>query len=213
MIWNMYLNGVYCLSNLEFSGKKPGILPLNRAASSDGHDVILYYRAGDFQQSFTKHLNEQHSQHLKDKVLSWAERELSDINQIQMQSVQVEDYLRDRNTDPVDLFKFDCEGCEYDIMPAMSKFLCNSETVQRVVAELHPSDAHHIIPEKELTEKMMQFAESCGCQDIDEAWLSCDHTQTRMRASIFDPSSWWQVFAPLFATFGYFFRFVQEEEL
>merc|ERR1739845_151912 len=80
----------------------------------------------------------------------------------------------------VDLLKIDCEGCEFELIPSMHSFVCNTQSkVKRITGEMHGSRKYQ--PEifrylnKKNVKTTRQFLHSCPCQEVSERWLMCDH--------------------------------------
>lgn len=142
--WNLFLNGVPELSAAEF-GMRPGVLALNRGtAATDGDDLHLCFDPASSMNARMCDCN------------------LGDQHCTIVPSVTMAKLMSMFGTESIAMVKMDCEGCEFQALPALSEAHL-SQRVRRLAGELH-------IPDQNL--------ESIACRwDRGRLMTKCQYTE------------------------------------
>jgi len=130
LLWNMQLNGVRALTQLDLSTRPHGpggILALNSAASRDGRTRAINFDVyGD---------SEHASWSNPPEIVTLSRRQ---ILRADVQSVTISNLLGKYQIQTAWMLKIDCEGCEHEVLSSMGqKYLCNQTQFRRVAGELH----------------------------------------------------------------------------
>jgi len=129
---NLWLNNVTELEENELGGgssAKPGVLALNRATTSDGRQVEIAYSDSSSENAGIAGNNQ--SAATAEATKGWSTAVIP--------SVVIQEFLSRHAIDHVKLFKIDCEGCEFEVVPAMGELFTNKSRVERIVGEVHQS--------------------------------------------------------------------------
>jgi len=123
---NLWLNSVLELDEehihvgLEHPG---GVLALHSALTLGGGQVEVKYTNSKSQNAAVGTDSE--------LTADWS----SDM----VRSVVLPDFLQHHRIEKVALFKIDCEGCEFEVIPQMHAWLKDKKRVRRIVGEIHQS--------------------------------------------------------------------------
>merc|ERR1719160_359427 len=88
-----------------------------------------------------------------------------------VQSVKIPGYVAAHKAFPVRLLKMDCEGCEFEAIPAMSGFLDDKTKVEQFTAEIHYQVMNRTLdavraaarPSKEALDATKEMLRKRGC--------------------------------------------------
>lgn len=133
-LFNLHLNGIKLLSPQDIGPDgPPGVLALHGAAGGDGGGTIEMQWTGTRSQK--AHALSTASASSVGRNLSSVEMASGKFRRASVPVTFVPKYLG--GWKKVDLFKIDCEGCEYAVMPASAHWLSDRKAVQVFKAEIH----------------------------------------------------------------------------
>lgn len=120
------------------------------------------------------HWNEDHGDTEQAMVTHGSKSNPDLRNHKKVQSVNLEKFLPD--TEQIELLKIDCEGCEYEIIPAMPNMLCKDKRIRRIEAEMHGDPKLHPLKKgfisKQRIQRTQNALKACGCSKFNR-WLHC----------------------------------------
>jgi FkbM family methyltransferase len=134
---NMRLNAVNDVAVGSFGVYPgiPGVLALQRAVASVDKVIPMRYSMASTQDSLVGGQHDEWAKSVNDKTLrpdiggTWR---TTDVH-----TLVIPTFLEAHQVQQVRFLKMDCEGCEFDAIPHMSKFLSNKGVVQRFAGEIH----------------------------------------------------------------------------
>lgn len=147
---NMWLNSVPEL-HLDDLGKpgKGGVLALNRAANAGGRTVDMAWNRRQTQNAVSDGLYLETSAH-------WAKATV--------RGVDINAFIAEYGLAPVQLFKIDCEGCEFEVLPTMERLLADKQGgIRQFAAEIHQNKR----PDHKNKQRLAQKASNRQIQDLD----------------------------------------------
>ena len=125
LINNLHLNNVTILhhqSNYESFTHQGGVLPVWGAASD---------HSGKFNMTYNDALSQFST------ISNVTTSELDSTAEVNV--INIQKFLLKQNVDVINIFKIDCEGCEFSVIPALKDMLLNKTKVQQFAGELHQS--------------------------------------------------------------------------
>lgn len=123
-VLNCWLNNVPMLEEKDAGNHhKPGVLAWLAAATTDGHDVEIKWSDANSQNAAVgaNGISAQHEH--------WSSA--------MVPSIQMEKYFAKNHIEQIELFKIDCEGCEFDVIPAMRDIFVDRNKIKKVKGEVH----------------------------------------------------------------------------
>lgn len=121
---NLWLNNVPELDENDFHQRsKPGVLALNRAVTADGRQVEIRWNDAKSQNAVA----DSHS----DNTVGWSKAMIP--------SIVFPEFMKSQGIHSIRLFKIDCEGCEFEVIPAMQELFKDKHVLERVAGEIHQS--------------------------------------------------------------------------
>lgn len=122
-LWNMVANNVpiLTLNDIGVPGKV-GVIALHGALTNDGEDIKFYHNPKRTQISAVAKKGAA-------RPPGWTERIIPSYN--------LASTLTNANVLAVDLFKLDCEGCEFAILGGLYKWISSKNKVKRLEGEIH----------------------------------------------------------------------------
>lgn len=123
---NLHINGIPEIREEDF-GKpgKAGVLALNKAVTADGRDVQVHMNVHSTLDSYTGQADQTHG------FGKW------DTSVAQIGSLVLPAYLSSHGIESLDFLKIDCEGCEFEVIPHMTKYFEDKSKVRLFAGELH----------------------------------------------------------------------------
>lgn len=119
--WNLHLNGIRELTEAQLgSNGPPGVLPLQRALTSNGRNVTIRYNPLSSQDALTG-----------------AEQKTAHWQAVTVRSVAMRTFMLEHGLAVAPLVKLDCEGCEFEVLTHGRAFFGSRQKVLRLGAELH----------------------------------------------------------------------------
>lgn len=164
--WNLEANGIPVISKQEFFDKNAyGVLAINAGATSDSRAISIKYDPAKSENGVAL---------ASSKIPTTSDittgHEIATSN---VTSINVAKFIADGGVSNLSFFKIDCEGCEHEVVPTLTKLIQNSKYVG---AEIHPClPGQSCLFSRDQVQKTKQIMCDFGrcCLEVSEASLAC----------------------------------------
>jgi len=158
LLLNLHLNRVPLLVESDLGRpSKAGVFAINAALTRDGRDVQIRW-SDKVSQNAAVDAQE-------DLIRGWSQASVPSLQPVQ--------FFSSHGIESIELFKIDCEGCEFEVIPVMRKWFRDRNKVKHIAGEIHQS------VKNPRTATFARKATGCEIQLTDEVLRQrgCDATQ------------------------------------
>ncbi|GBF93387.1 hypothetical protein Rsub_06425 [Raphidocelis subcapitata] len=164
LCYNAWVNGVPLLAEADLANPEAaGLLAVHGAAGARSGTMTVRW-------SDTISIN---------AAVGTDSQIIGDWNSAEVPAIRLKDYLADHGVERVDVFKIDCEGCEFELIPDFESWLLPKDgKVGRVTGEIHMvlltnTPTHAGKATKEQGAEMTRILEARGCKPHASAIVNC----------------------------------------